>query len=145
MKKIALAIIAVISVLVMSFALAACSSDVAGNTYKFNDIKVTYSDDVTDLEKITAEAVVGGMKEALKNASVTFEKDGTCKMSEGGDEEPEIAYYKQDGDKIYIFSTKEDLEAGNTDEAVSELKVNGSKIEMSMEENGTTMTMIYKK
>ncbi|MDE7182335.1 MAG: hypothetical protein K2O41_04790 [Clostridia bacterium] len=137
MKKLVISMVAVVSAIIMCFALAGCSKDVKGNTYVFDDVKIEGT--IPDEAKDYIDQMVEGLKSGYASASIKFNKDGTCVSSFGGEEA--TGYYKQDGKKVYLGET-EDF---NTDDAESSFEVNGSKLEMTMEEGGLKITIVLKK
>ena len=135
MKKLVISMVAVVSAIIMCFALAGCSKDVKGNTYVFDDVKIS-ADGASDAEIEAAEAMI---KLGYASASVKFNDDGTCVLSMGGEEM--TGYYKQDGKKVYVGET-EDF---NTDDSEYYFESSGSKLKVTMEEGGMKATITFKK
>ncbi|MDE6613420.1 MAG: hypothetical protein K2K28_02580 [Clostridia bacterium] len=130
MKKLVISMVAVVSAIIMCFALAGCSKDVKGNTYVFSDVKITAENDSLTQEQIDAAA--NGIKEMYGEMTISFKDDGTFVMTMG--EHQETGNYKQDGDKVYL-----------DDETDVYLEVSGSKISMTMSEDGMKATIEFKK
>ncbi len=144
MKKFTLALVAVISAILMCFGMAACSSPVAGNTYVFDDVKVTVADGSADGMQEAINQAIESIKEGYSSAEIKFDNDNTCTMTIGTNST--TSYYSQDGATVYMYENKEDAVANNKDKAEDgTLKVSGSKIEMTMEEGGMKATITFKK
>ena len=134
MKKISLALVAVISAIFMCFGIAACSSSVAGNTYKYDSFEINgeKSDFLNDMLKIY-----------LAGCEITFNEDGTYVAKMFGEEK--TAYYIQDGKTVFCYTSKEDAEEGDISKAEQTITVSGKKIKMFNDEMGYDMTIIFKK
>ncbi len=135
--------IAVVSAIIMCFALAGCSKDVKGNTYVFDDIIVEGT--IPDEYKDEMDAMIAGMKEGMAGVSYKFNDDGTVTVT-WGESGGDTGYYKQDGKKVYIAETKEDLDnVDGEDSNVETYEVDGSKLIATESEGGMTMKMVFKK
>lgn len=138
MKKLVISMIAVVSAIIMCFALAGCSKDVKGNTYVFDDVVIEGT--IPDEAKDYIDQTVASMKEYMSGMTIKFNDDGTCTLSSDG-EEAESGYYKQDGDKVYVSETKEGLDGDDSEV----YEVDGSKLVQSGSEGGMTIKVIFKK
>ena len=136
MKKITIALVAVISAILLCLGLVACGgSDVAGKTYVFDDMKI-----------VSGEAPEGSldmMKEWYKDMEMTFNDDGTVEQKMG--DESDTGYYVQEGSKVYFFESKADADSGDKDKAEVVLEVSGSKLETEFEMEGLKVKITYKK
>ena len=139
MKKLLISMIAVVSAIIMCFALAGCSKDVKGNTYVFEDYTITGYDEA---DKDYYENRIERIKTGYAGAEIAFNKDGSCSITFKG-EEPEMGCYKQDGKKVYLAETKEDLDG----EYAEVYELNGKKLIQTFtdEEDGITYTATFKK
>lgn len=139
MKKIVIALIAVISAFLMCFGISACSDsddsiEVAGKTYVFVSFDITYGDDVADEDKISDEDLNSTI-EWYSQMEMTFYKDGTFIWGEG---EQEPRYYVQDGTTVSVYFDEDDLSFVAT--------VDGKKIVITTtEEDGGVITIVYKR
>ncbi len=139
MKKFALALVAVISTLLMCLSFAACSSDVVGNTYVFDDAKFEFTSDVSAEDRAEMESGLGEMKEMYSEVEFTFKEDGTCTGIEST-----VVYYVQEGDTVYLYESKEKADANDKTDC-STLKVDGKKLIMEESDDGITLKVIFKK
>ncbi|MDE6104890.1 MAG: hypothetical protein K2G38_04340, partial [Clostridia bacterium] len=136
MKKLLISMIAVVSAIIMCFALAGCSKSVKGNTYVFDDFVVEGT--IPDELKEEIDGMVADMKENLVGVTYKFNDDGTgvCTWGEGEDDSDPF-FYKQDGKKVYLAETKEALDdVDNEDNYVEIFEVDGNKLVQSGTENG---------
>ena len=164
MKKLFILLIAVLSAILMCLGFVACSSDndesadgkteedviidVAGNTYVFESMVITYSDDFDDEDKMTEEdeEVARGYYALIVYA---FNTDGTCVLTQF-DGEADLydttLYYILDGKNIYFFDDEEELEKGDKDDWL-DLRVDGDKLIYTDHDGGEGMvvTVTYKK
>ena len=108
---------------------AGCSAK--GNTYVFDDFKITDKGDLSDSQ---AELAVAAIKAAAEKSEIAFEKDGTLKGSI-------YAYWKQKSGKVY-GGVKEDFEISDNNLIGS---VGMSKITATGEFGGVKYKIIYKK
>lgn len=131
--------IAVVSAIIMCFALAGCSKGVAGNTYVFEDYTITGYDEA---DKDYYDDRIERIKSNYEGVEITFNKDGTCTMSIKS-EASDTGCYKQDGKKVYTAGTKEELDSEYAD--VYEL--DGKKLIQTYtdKEDGITYTLTFKK
>lgn len=144
MKKFALALVAVISTLLMCLSFAACSSDVVGNTYVFDDFKLEFSAGISDSEKAEIENEFEEMKEIYGKIEFTFKEDGSCPGIMFEEE-----FYFQEGDTIYFVRNKEQADAKDTSHCEFTLKVDGNKLMYTdggdLGESDYKVTTIFKK
>lgn len=118
---------------VLAACFAACGgTDVAGKTFVFDDITVTYADTVTEADKKSTDAMVGGMKTGMKDATISFGTDGTVSMKQAG--QTTNGTYTQNGGELSVTVN------GTT----QTLKVEGDTVKVENSANGITMTMTYK-
>ncbi|MDE7181720.1 MAG: hypothetical protein K2O41_01630, partial [Clostridia bacterium] len=133
-----ISMVAVVSAIIMCFALAGCSKSVKGNTYVFDDIKIEGT--IPEEAKEYIEEMIAETKEMMAGVEVKFNDDGTYVATKDG-QEVQKGYYKQDGKKVYVAGTEEGLDAENLEYYV----VDGSKLVLSESEDGLTIKMVYKK
>lgn len=107
------------------------SGNVAGNTYIFDNIEVSYASDVSDEEKAMMDEYVALVKEV--GQTIAFGDDGKVTITSAGIEKE--GTYVQDGNTVTII----------VDGAETEFKVNGNKIISEQSQDGTTLKWIYKK
>ena len=152
MKKLLISMIAVVSAIIMCFALAGCSKSVKGNTYVFDDYKIEGY--VPDEYKDMLDSMIAETKKEMAGITYKFNDDGTgvCSwLDEDGKEETDNFFYKQDGKKVYLSETKEDLDnVDGEDVYVETMEVDGNKLVMSYtdkddEGHETTFKYVYKK
>ena len=145
MKKITIALVAVISAILMCVGLVACgASDVAGNTYVFDSVTVKFDSSVSEEDKEEANEDAEQTKAMYEQGGfeITFNSDGTYTQKMG--EYEDSGYYVQDGDKLYIYDTKEEADEGDTSKATL-FKVDGKKIVIEDSGDGITMVLTFKK
>lgn len=120
MKKFLKALTALFAVAILAFAIVGCSNpaDVSGKTYAYSDVKIS------GVSGEQAEIIKGAMETSLKGTEFTFEAEG--KLLVNG---VEAGTWTQDGDKLTFNSVV--------------WKVNGDKIEMTQEQGGQKITIIY--
>ena len=133
MKRIAKYLIAMLAIALAVVTFAACGGDVAGNTYTFDNIEVSYASDVTDEEKAMMDETIASMKESMAGQTIAFGDDGNVTMTSDGIEQE--ATYVQDGNTVTII----------VDGVETEFKVDGNKIIWEQSQNGVTLKLIYKK
>ena len=107
--------------------------NVAGNTYIFDNIEVSYASDVADEVKAAMEEQVALMKENMAGWDIAFGDDGNVTMTSDGIEQE--ATYVQDGDTVIII----------VDGVETELKVDGNKLIVEQSQDGITLKLILKK
>ena len=128
MKKFLTALTTILAVVVMAFALTACSSNVSGKTYVFDEVRIELPDDAPDILKTAAEKLRTETEESSKNIEVTFNADGTVSGNGG----LATGTWEQDGNTVTINS-------------VTPLTVKGSKLEQSMEMGNYKIVLVLKK
>lgn len=134
MKRIAKYLIAMLAIALAVVTFAACGGgDVAGNTYTFDNVEVSYASDVTDEEKAMMDEYVASMKEGMAGQTIAFGDDDKVTMTAGNDKQE--GTYVQDGDTVTVT-------VGGVE---TELKVDGNKVIIEQSQDGTTLKVIFKK
>ena len=129
MKK-SLSVISLVMIcLTITMLAAGCSAK--GNTYVFDNIKITDKGSLSDAE---AEFAVASVKLAAEKSEITFEKDGTLKGHI-------FSYWKQQSGKVY-GGMKADFEISE-DNLIG--TVGMSKITATGELGGVKYRVTYKK
>lgn len=139
MKKLAVSLVAIVSAIIMCFALTACTPKVAGKSYEFDKVEVegTYPDSIKSL----VDTAVNKINDNYKGGYMEFNKDGKVE-SFLNNTSVGTSYYKQDGKDIYI--SQKEGEFGDKPTA----KVDGKNIIVSNSQTiGTTsvtINIVYK-
>ncbi|MDE6613419.1 MAG: hypothetical protein K2K28_02575 [Clostridia bacterium] len=150
-KKFIISISAVVSAIIMCFALLGCSNDanvkmyIKGNAYLFDDIII--EGNIPEEYKDEVEAMVAEMKEEMVGITYKFNGDdtGVCTWGEG-ESSIDAFFYKQDGKKVYVAETKEALDdVDNEDNYVEIFEVDGSNLVQTGSEGGLIMKIVFKK
>lgn len=133
MKKFLKALTAIFAVAILAFAIVGCGSvSVSGKTYVGSDVKVSYSSEVSEEVKTEMDAMVESMKESVKLEKYTFAEDGNVVVMGVNTG----MKWTQEGNKVTVTSP------GGS---ITELTVNGNKLESSETQNGVTVTTIMVK
>ncbi len=133
MKRIAKYLIAMLAIALAVVTFAACGGDVAGNTYTFDNVEVSYASDVTDEEKAMMDETIASMKESMAGQTIAFGDDDKVTMTSSNYKQE--GTYVQDGDTVTV----------TVDGVETELKVDGNKIIVEQSQDGVTLKMIFKK
>ena len=143
MKKILAAIVSTLAIAALCICFAACSTSVAGKTYTFSDVEVTYNGEIPEGQETAVNTAIemakAGIKTAYADATIAFNEDGSCTMKAAGHEE--TGYYKQEDNKVYMLDSADE----EVDEDTEYMLVEGSKLVMEGEEGGMTIKIIFKK
>ena len=143
MKKILAAIVSTLAIAALCICFAACSTNVAGKTFEFSDVEVTYSGEIPEGQEATVNASIEAAKAFTKSmyagATVTFNTDGTCTMKAASEED--TGYYKQVNNKVYMLNSADD----EVNEDDMHFVVEGNKLILETEEQSLSMKVIFVK
>ena len=143
MKKFLAGILSVLAVAALCVVMAACSGgDVAGKTYEYSDVEISYNGEIPEDQKETINAALETAKTSIKamytGATITFNADGSCTNKMGTNEA--TAWYKQIGNKVYSLQS---ADAEVDEENDMYMLVEGNKLTMEMSEGGMTAKIIF--
>lgn len=142
MKKFVVGFVAAFVAAMMCVCFVACgASALAGNTYSYVDIEVKVDGNVPDEYKDMVDMIINSFENNsnFENMTMMFNSDGTVVTKVSG-EESEKAYYKQEGDKVYILESADEEIADDTEY----FTISGDELIMSSEESNLGMTFKIK-